>query len=56
MDSAQTSLPKCPECDTSLEIPKVITTGLITECPACGAESEIIETNPLTLAPLEEEK
>lgn len=56
MDSSQTPIPKCPECDTTLEIPQIITAGMIVECPACGTESEIINLDPLTLAPLEEEK
>lgn len=46
----------CPECDTLLSLPKNILLGKIVECPACGTENEIIATNPIRLAPLEEEK
>lgn len=45
----------CPECESPINIenPSV---GKIVECQSCGIESEIIRLNPLTLAPLEEEK
>lgn len=56
MDNAQISLPKCPECDTALEISKEALVGQIVECPSCGTESEILTLNPFSLAPLEEEK
>lgn len=46
----------CPECDTPLTIPAEIVIGKISECPACGTQSEIVAVNPLKLAPLEEEK
>ena len=46
----------CPECDTPLNLPAELAVGKIIECPACGTESEVIEVNPLKLAPLEEEK
>lgn len=58
MDNTQNSQPKvtCPECDTPLTLPQELTTGKITECPACGVECEIVSLDPLKLAPLEEEK
>lgn len=46
----------CPECDTPLNLPVNLVVGKIIECPACATESEIIEVNPLKIAPLEEEK
>ena len=46
----------CPECDTPITFPKNFKIGLVVECPACAAESEIISVKPLILSPLEEEK
>lgn len=57
MNNIQNKQPiTCPECDTPLLLPEIISTGKIVECPACGTENEIITTDPLQLAPLEEEK
>lgn len=52
----QTGTIPCPECDTPIIIPPLVTLGKIMECPACGTESEIISCEPLQIAPLEEEK
>lgn len=46
----------CPECDTPLQLPTQLVKGKIIECPACGCESEFVETNPVRISPLEEEK
>lgn len=57
MDNSQKSQNSvCPECDTPLNLPAELRAGKIIECPACAVQSEIIEVNPLKLAPLEEEK
>jgi lysine biosynthesis protein LysW len=52
----QKTNPKCPECDTLLDPNTNYSIGKIIECPACATESEVVTVNPLTLAPLEEEK
>lgn len=54
--NAQKTSPKCPECDTPLDPNANYTLGKIVECTACSTESEVVTVNPLTLAPLEEEK
>jgi lysine biosynthesis protein LysW len=46
----------CPECDTTLSVPKDVKVGEIIECPTCGAECEIVSLVPLKISPLEEEK
>lgn len=46
----------CPMCNSSLLIDNPITVGKIYECKKCATESEILELNPLTIAPIEEEK
>lgn len=52
----QSASAKCPECDTPLKLPDEAIVGKILECQACGTENEIVGLNPVTLAPLEEEK
>ncbi len=46
----------CPECGGDLGLDSV-EAGEIVQCPDCGVELEVIETDPLTLdlAPAEEE-
>ncbi len=46
----------CPECDTPLNLQPELPVGKIIECTTCAVQSEVIELNPLKLAPLEEEK
>lgn len=46
----------CPECDSVITLYKEPKIGDILECHVCGAESEVIQSNPLELSPLEEEK
>lgn len=46
----------CPECAADLGLDSV-EAGEIVQCPDCGVELEVLETDPLTLglAPAEEE-
>lgn len=46
----------CPECNNSIERPDDMNIGDIVECASCGTECEIINLDPIQLAPLEEEK
>jgi lysine biosynthesis protein LysW len=46
----------CPECDSPINQNQPIKLGLIIECKICGTECEIVNMDPLKLAPLEEEK
>jgi len=49
--------PNCdPENTQSIIIPDDAVVGDILECPVCGAEMEIISTDPPQVALLEEEK
>ena len=47
----------CQECNTPIpideEMPDI---GAVLVCPACGAEHEIIATDPIELELIEEEK
>lgn len=61
MTKAQSQMEKrqkiiCPECDNPLILNENTKAHEIVECPACGTESEIINLDPIALAPLEEEK
>lgn len=55
---------KCPDCQTNdledaigcINIPIDSEPGEIIECPECGAEVEILSTNPVVVSLLEEEK
>lgn len=55
-------LVRCPDpnCDSSspgeIIIPDDATVGDVLECPVCGAEVEIISTDPPQVILLEEEK
>ena len=41
---------KCPECDAEVTVGADAVKGEIVPCPDCGAELEVTETKPLTLA------
>ena len=47
----------CPECDATLTLSSDLIEGEIVPCADCGAELEVVSTNPveLRLAPLVEE-
>ena len=48
---------ECPECAAELVLPTDVETGEILACAECGAELEVMGTDPmvLALAPEEEE-
>lgn len=47
----------CPECESFMAVPPDTETGQVVQCAECGAELEVVSTDPLrfTLAPPEEE-
>ena len=47
----------CPECEAALELEDGVEKGEIVTCPDCGADLEVVGTDPveLDLAPEEEE-
>lgn len=47
----------CPECDAAIDIEDdEVEEGQTLDCPECGAELEVVSTNPVELnAVLEEE-
>ncbi len=46
----------CPECDNPLDIdPDDVDEGEVVQCEECGTDLEIVSSDPLELAPVEEE-
>ena len=43
-------MPMCPECDAMIDIEEdLVEEGQTIECPDCGAELEVVSTEPLEL-------
>ncbi len=48
---------QCPECESNLDIEEdEVDEGEIVSCPECGADFEVITTNPLELKRVVEEE
>jgi alpha-aminoadipate carrier protein LysW len=39
----------CPECEAAIEIEDDVEEGAKLDCPDCGAELEVVNTNPVEL-------
>jgi alpha-aminoadipate/glutamate carrier protein LysW len=39
----------CPECEAAIEIEDDVEEGTKLDCPDCGAELEVVNTNPVEL-------
>ena len=45
----------CPECETDLDVDdEEVDEGEVISCPECGAEFEVVTTNPLELKAIEQ--
>jgi alpha-aminoadipate carrier protein LysW len=44
----------CPECDSPIDLSDDVEEGETVQCEECGAELEVVSTDPLELAPIEE--
>jgi alpha-aminoadipate carrier protein LysW len=43
-------MPTCPECDAMIDIEEdLLEEGQTIECPECGAELEVVSTEPVEL-------
>ena len=50
-------MPTCPECDAAIDIEEEeLEEGQIVDCPECGAELEVVSTNPVELDPVKDNK
>ena len=46
----------CPECEADLDLdPEDLEEGDAISCPECGTDFEVVTTEPLELAPVEED-
>jgi alpha-aminoadipate carrier protein LysW len=39
----------CPECEAALDVEDNVEEGQRLDCPECGAELEVVNTNPLEI-------
>ncbi len=47
----------CPECDSDLDIEvDEVDEGEVVSCPECGVEFEVVTTDPLELAKVQQEE
>lgn len=50
-------MPTCPECDAAIDIEEEeLEEGQTVDCPECGAELEVVSTNPVELDVLRGDK
>jgi len=47
--AVQTAVAACPECDENITLKGKVEWGQQVNCPHCGTELEVINTNPLEL-------
>lgn len=45
----------CPECDSPLDVDDELDEGETLECEECGAELEVVSTDPVELVAIEDE-
>ena len=46
----------CPECEVSIEVDDGVEEGQTLDCPECGAELEVVNTNPVELGAVVDEE
>lgn len=39
----------CPECEAVIDVEDDVEEGALMDCPDCGAELEVVNTNPVEL-------
>ncbi len=47
---------ECPDCGAQLDVGEAEEVGDLVDCPNCGATFEVVGSDPLTLAPFEDEE
>jgi len=45
----------CPECRTAIDIEDEVEEGQMMDCPECGAELQVVNTNPVELESISSE-
>ena len=46
----------CPECRTAIDIEDDVEEGQMMDCPECGAELQVVNTNPVELESISSEE
>jgi alpha-aminoadipate carrier protein LysW len=46
----------CPECEAVIEVEDDVEEGATLDCPDCGAELEVVNTNPVELEVISNEE
>jgi alpha-aminoadipate/glutamate carrier protein LysW len=50
-------MPVCPECDCAIDMEdEEVEEGQTLDCPECGAELEVVSTNPVELNVITDEE
>ena len=50
-------MPSCPDCEAKLDVEEdEVEQGEVINCPECGVELEVLNTNPLEVKQIEEEE
>ncbi len=39
----------CPECEAAIDVEDDVEEGQTVDCPECGAQLEVVNTNPIEL-------
>lgn len=46
----------CPECEAAIDLDDEVEEGQSLDCPECGAELEVVNTNPVELDAVADEE
>ncbi len=46
----------CPECEAKIDVDEEVEEGQKLDCPDCGAELEVVNTNPVELDAVADEE
>ncbi len=46
----------CPECEAKIDVDEEVEEGQTLDCPDCGAELEVVNTNPVELDAVADEE
>ncbi len=47
---------RCPQCEAVIDLADEIEEGQTLDCPECGAELEVVNTNPVELDAIPDEE
>ena len=47
---------RCPECEATIEVEDDVEEGQTMDCPECGVELEVVNTNPIEFEIISQEE